>query len=740
MSKDTELDLSSFDEEDNMSVSEDEEMSPQLKQLLGVGTGTAIGKGLEKGANAMSKPLSNLAEDMAYKSVGGTSTPTGKKFLKSELENIGRTSSPITTRSLGRRALDEGYADVFKGTGTAFEEVEDKMLESIANKKDILSNIDAPVNLEEVGLDMYKNASKDIDLALGGKNAEDTLLKLQKDMEYLQGQRSLSDVEKAKVDVQNRLKYEPGVEAISRPTQKIERVKAKALKDAVESGVEAQGDEVLQEFLKSKTDTGERGIIRNMLLDKNVRESVSPEISIKDIGMTGVGGPGLAAGNKVLQKKGASMVAKTSDLLSKLAKSKAMKALPFVGAGIGGLATYSEARAAGEDVPDSIGKAVTSEGLESVLGLGSLVLPDSTGPNKKSLEWRLENGEKLNAQEYRELSNKNPAIAESMLNNPNPTIQNFGEQLMSKEKSNSELFQLQQSPAFREIMRRETKKMSLESDGAEQTRGPASMIEGDVLDKVKSSLAERESSNNPKAINDLGYVGKYQFGAAALEDLGYLKKGSYKAHKNKAMNMPELWTQRDGMGNLETFLSSEGIQDSAVSDYMKINYKRLKNKGIDVENLPPEEVAGLLSSAHLVGHGGASDFYKGKDSEDAFGTKASEYYELGKGAATEAVGEGNSRDFNKEATEAAEQNNIDYNRDATEIPEEAYREVDRVLQQQSSGDMSPISQLDSLLEKINNMSISQDDKDTLEDEAIAMEGHSDGNRLKEMIRKLNGLS
>jgi GH24 family phage-related lysozyme (muramidase) len=72
--------------------------------------------------------------------------------------------------------------------------------------------------------------------------------------------------------------------------------------------------------------------------------------------------------------------------------------------------------------------------------------------------------------------------------------------------------------------------------------------------------------------------------------------------------------------------------------------------------------------------------------------------------------------------------------------QEVEREVDRVNQQQSSGDMSPISQLDSLLEKINNMSIAQSDKDTLEDQAIAMEGHSDGNRLKEMIRKLNGLS
>jgi lysozyme family protein len=70
----------------------------------------------------------------------------------------------------------------------------------------------------------------------------------------------------------------------------------------------------------------------------------------------------------------------------------------------------------------------------------------------------------------------------------------------------------------------------------------------------------------------------------------------------------------------------------------------------------------------------------------------------------------------------------------------AEREVDRVLQQQSSGDMSPIDQLDSLLQKINDMGISQEDKDVLEDQAMSMEGHSDGNRLKEMIREINGIS
>ena len=61
------------------------------------------------------------------------------------------------------------------------------------------------------------------------------------------------------------------------------------------------------------------------------------------------------------------------------------------------------------------------------------------------------------------------------------------------------------------------------------------------------------------------------------------------------------------------------------------NYREMKRKGIDIDNLPEEEVAGLLMASHLQGAGGASAFYKkGTDRKDALGTKTSDYYELGK--------------------------------------------------------------------------------------------------------------
>jgi hypothetical protein len=287
---------------------------------------------------------------------------------------------------------------------------------------------------------------------------------------------------------------------------------------------------------------------------------------------------------------------------------------------------------------------------------------------------------------------------------------------------NAMIWSLSQQPAFRNMVKEilpqldDEMKEDLQFDdtlsmaptqeeleGAE--RMPASMLEGRNLEAVKEALAKRESSNNPKAVNSLGYTGKYQFGAAALEDLGYLKPGSYKKYKNKAIKMPEQWTSKDGMTDMETFMGSEGIQDAAMSDYLDINYKRLKRQGVPVDEMSDKEVAGLLSASHLVGTGGAEALHEGGDSADAYGSKASEYQELG-----------------EKAIEAVE------------------KEIDRVNQQQSSGDDIPMGQLDDLLNKINQLDLNQETIDELENEAVAMESYSDGARLKDMISKLSGIS
>ncbi|MGA0828849.1 MAG: hypothetical protein ACO3PP_02545, partial [Flavobacteriaceae bacterium] len=44
----------------------------------------------------------------------------------------------------------------------------------------------------------------------------------------------------------------------------------------------------------------------------------------------------------------------------------------------------------------------------------------------------------------------------------------------------------------------------------------------------------------PLSVQTLGFLGKYQFGAAALEDMGLIKKGASKGG-NKVLNDPSNW-------------------------------------------------------------------------------------------------------------------------------------------------------------------------------------------------------
>lgn len=60
-------------------------------------------------------------------------------------------------------------------------------------------------------------------------------------------------------------------------------------------------------------------------------------------------------------------------------------------------------------------------------------------------------------------------------------------------------------------------------------------------DAFIAAIKFKESTNNYSAVNQLGYIGAYQFGCAALEDLGYIKKGTWAAQrKNSAMDSADV--------------------------------------------------------------------------------------------------------------------------------------------------------------------------------------------------------
>ena len=140
-------------------------------------------------------------------------------------------------------------------------------------------------------------------------------------------------------------------------------------------------------------------------------------------------------------------------------------------------------------------------------------------------------------------------------------------------------------------------------------------------------LRHRESGGNYGAQNNLGYQGGYQFGAAALEDLGLLHPGTSRGG-NAAMNNPNNWTIP---GGLEAFLSNPQLQDEAMKAYMEHNRRQLEQTGLINPDTSPEEVNAMLAAAHLGGVGGVKAMKRGHNRRDAYGTSIRDYYRMGLG-------------------------------------------------------------------------------------------------------------
>ena len=125
-------------------------------------------------------------------------------------------------------------------------------------------------------------------------------------------------------------------------------------------------------------------------------------------------------------------------------------------------------------------------------------------------------------------------------------------------------------------------------------------------DKFLEDLGFRESSGNYKAVNQYGYLGKYQFGRKTLNNLGY-----------------------EDISNRQ-FLSDPSIQEQAMEDLLVHNKKILrryiqKYNGKTINGIYITE-SGLLAAAHLAGAGNVKKFFrKGYEFRDGNGTRMTSY-------------------------------------------------------------------------------------------------------------------
>ncbi len=116
----------------------------------------------------------------------------------------------------------------------------------------------------------------------------------------------------------------------------------------------------------------------------------------------------------------------------------------------------------------------------------------------------------------------------------------------------------------------------------------------------------RESSGNYKAVNQFGYLGKYQFGRKTLNALGY-----------------------EEVSNRE-FLANASIQEEAMYALLSHNKHILRSQiekydGNTVNGIQITE-SGILAAAHLAGPGNVKKFFrKGYEFKDGNGTKMTSY-------------------------------------------------------------------------------------------------------------------
>ena len=113
-------------------------------------------------------------------------------------------------------------------------------------------------------------------------------------------------------------------------------------------------------------------------------------------------------------------------------------------------------------------------------------------------------------------------------------------------------------------------------------------------------------------------IGRYGVDANQLEQRGYLKAGSTVTYGKEAILRDDVWTNKNAVDGLDTFLASPGEQDAILHKQIEENYTALVSKGIITADSPPNHVAGMLAVAQKLTPAGAVSWAR-----DAQGTTAS---------------------------------------------------------------------------------------------------------------------
>ena len=124
----------------------------------------------------------------------------------------------------------------------------------------------------------------------------------------------------------------------------------------------------------------------------------------------------------------------------------------------------------------------------------------------------------------------------------------------------------------------------------------------------KEALALRESNGKYRAVNSLGYLGKYQFGPSTLSLMS--------------------------ISNLDRFLNRPELQEKVFRTYLAYNKWLLQDEineysGQTINGIEITE-SGILAAAHLAGPGNVQRYLRSdgkRRAKDAYGTRIDHYFE-----------------------------------------------------------------------------------------------------------------
>lgn len=143
------------------------------------------------------------------------------------------------------------------------------------------------------------------------------------------------------------------------------------------------------------------------------------------------------------------------------------------------------------------------------------------------------------------------------------------------------------------------------------------------------ALQMMESGGNYQVVNSLNFLGAYQFGEAALVDLGFVRYDG-DAYDN---NYGGGWTGKYGIRSAADFLRSRTGQDRAAFEWIELLWSYAQEQRIDryawsevggIQLTP----AGMIAAMHLLGPGALSKYIASDgqaDLRDPYGMPIRQY-------------------------------------------------------------------------------------------------------------------